>query len=44
VEGKKAHELANILANITSSQGGMGNTNTMRIVKADVDHLGIGQR
>lgn len=24
-------------------KGGMGNTNTMRIVKADVDHLGIGQ-
>jgi len=24
-------------------QGGMGNTNTLRIVKADIDHLGIGQ-
>jgi pyruvate kinase len=24
-------------------KGGMGNTNTLRIVKADVDHLGIGQ-
>ncbi|AEO68147.1 ccc76ce8-6374-4049-8295-b7057c93aabc [Thermothielavioides terrestris] len=24
-------------------KGGMGNTNTMRIVKADVNHLGIGQ-
>ncbi|KAK3346581.1 pyruvate kinase [Lasiosphaeria hispida] len=23
-------------------KGGMGNTNTMRIVKADIDHLGIG--
>jgi pyruvate kinase len=25
-------------------KGGMGNTNTLRIVKADVEHLGIGQR
>ncbi len=24
-------------------KGGMGNTNTMRVVKADVDHLGIGE-
>jgi len=24
-------------------KGGMGNTNTLRIVKADVDHLGIGK-
>lgn len=24
-------------------KGGMGNTNTLRIVKADVEHLGIGQ-
>ena len=24
-------------------KGGMGNTNTLRIVKADVDHLGIGE-
>jgi pyruvate kinase len=24
-------------------RGGMGNTNTLRIVKADVNHLGIGQ-
>ncbi|KAK0714395.1 pyruvate kinase [Apiosordaria backusii] len=24
-------------------KGGMGNTNTLRIVKADVDHLGLGQ-
>ncbi|KAK4234595.1 pyruvate kinase [Achaetomium macrosporum] len=24
-------------------KGGMGNTNTLRIVKADIDHLGIGQ-
>ena len=25
-------------------KGGMGNTNTLRIVKADVDHLGIGEK
>lgn len=25
-------------------KGGMGNTNTLRIVKADVDHLGIGRQ
>lgn len=24
-------------------KGGMGNTNTLRVVKADVDHLGIGK-
>jgi len=24
-------------------KGGMGNTNTLRIVKANVDHLGIGE-
>jgi pyruvate kinase len=25
-------------------KGGMGNTNTLRIVKADIDHLGIGEQ
>ena len=33
--GAKADEYVN-------AQGGMGNTNTFRIVKADVEHLGIG--
>lgn len=25
-------------------KGGMGHTNTLRVVKADLDHLGIGQQ